>query len=260
VLYATPGSDGNVSPGLWKSTNGGVDWDQVFTPDTEVFKAVQYNLINSIAMDAHDPRHLIVSMHAHCNPPNTVVCEAESNDAGATWTLINVPLPGVNDWVAGAGAFILDASTWLFGTYSNGLWLTSDHGKSWSEVTPSGGHGATGGKVLITPFAPAPDGNYYLASMEGVLRSTDGKSWTLIPNSGGREVGFTMGDGKLYAADQFSPSYHTALQTDDMTWSPLTAPMPLTDTEGAPYLAYDSAHHILYSSNWAGGLWRMVTQ
>jgi hypothetical protein len=28
---------------------------------------------------------------------------------------------------------------------------------------------------------------------------------------------------------------------------------------GAPYLAYDAAHHILYSSNFAGGLWRVVT-
>jgi hypothetical protein len=186
------------------------------------------------------------------------VCEAESTDAGATWTVTTVPV-GVGGWVAGAGAFILDSTTWLFGTYSNGLWLTTDRGATWKNVTPSGASGATGGKTLILPFSPAPDGTYYLAAMEGVLSSKDGRAWSLIPSSGGRTVGFAMGGGHLYAADQWSLNYRTASDADPTKWSPLPIPSGLPSSLGAPFLAYDAAHHLLYSSNWAGGLWRLAT-
>ena len=30
--------------------------------------------------------------------------------------------------------------------------------------------------------------------------------------------------------------------------------------QGAPFLAYDDSHGVLYSSNFGGGLWRLVTQ
>jgi hypothetical protein len=245
--------------GMFKSTNGGVDWDQVFPPGSEVAKVVEYNLINSIGMDAHDPAHLVVSMHAVCAAPYGAVCEAETADAGATWKITTVPVPG-NGWVAGAGAFILDASTWLFGTYSLGLRLTTDHGATWSDVTPEGASGSTSGKTIILPFSPSANGNYYLAAMEGILQSTDGKAWSLIPSSGGRSVGFAMGDGHLYSADQWTATYHTAVEGSSAAWSTLPSPMPIPADQGAPYLAYDTPHHVLYSSNWAGGLWRLVTQ
>jgi hypothetical protein len=96
--------------------------------------------------------------------------------------------------------------------------------------------------------------------MEGILQSTDGKAWSLIPNSGGRSVGFAMGDGHLYSADQWTATYHTAVEGSSAAGSTLPAPMPIPADQGAPYLAYDTPHHVLYSSNWAGGLWRLVTQ
>jgi hypothetical protein len=214
-------------------------------------------LINSIAMEAANPLHLVASMHAVCSAPYGVVCEAESTNGGSTWTVTTVPVPGTN-WVAGAGAFILNATTWLFGTYSNGLWLTTDRGSTWKNVTPAKGSGAMGGKTLILPFSPAPDGTYYLSAMEGILRSSDGETWSLIPNSGGRSVGFAMGNGHLYSADQWTTNYHAALETAPTVWTSLPTPAAVPSTLGAPYLAYDAAHHLLYSSNWTGGLSRLV--
>jgi hypothetical protein len=245
------------SSGLFKSTNGGVDWDQLFPPDSEVAKVVEYNLINSIGMEARDPSHLVVSMHAKCGAPYGAICEAESTDAGATWKITTVKIPG-DSWVAGAGAFILDSSTWLFGTYSLGLWLTSDHGSTWSNVTPAGASGSTSGKTIAVPFAPSAQGNYFLAAMEGILRSTDGKTWSLLPSSGGRSVGFAMGDGHLFSADQWSNVYHRASESNLAAWTTIAPPAALPKDQGAPYLAYDSAHQVLYSSNWAGGLWRLT--
>ena len=260
VMYTTAFEGAN---GLFKSTNGGVDWDQLLPASSTVAKAVQSNLVNSVAMDPRDPRHLVIGMHANCLPPYGAVCEAESTDAGATWTVTTVPVPG-QSWAPGAGAFILSATSWLFGTYSSGLWLTTDRGTTWSNVTPSGASGSTAGKTICVPFYPNPiDGRYYLPSMEGILRSTssDGRTWSLLPNSGGRSVGFAMGGGYLYSADQWSTTYHFASQGDPTKWSTLPGqPAAALPTNlGAPYLAYDAVHHVLYSANFAGGLWRVVT-
>jgi hypothetical protein len=254
VMYTTAFMGSN---GLWKSTNGGVDWDQLFPEGSEVFEVVQYNLTNSIAMDPNDPTHLIASMHAKCGAPYLPVCLAETKDAGATWRIVNVDC-GASDWVAGAGAFILSENDWLFGSYSNGLWLTRDGGASWDNITPEGASGATGGKTLILPFYPSGQGLYYLAAMEGILRSSDGFAWSLIPNSGGRSVGLAMGDGRLFSSDQWSAVYRTALESDASNWSTIAPPEGLPSDQGAPYLAYDTERHLLYSSNWNGGLWRVV--
>jgi len=258
VMYTTAFEGAN---GLFKSTNGGVDWDQLLPQGSTVFKAVESNLINSVAMDAHDPRHLIISTHANCIAPYGPVCEAESTDAGATWTVTTVPIPG-GGWVPGAGAFILSATSWLFGSYSSGLWLTTDRGATWSNVTPQGASGSTAGKTICIPFYPNPDdGKYYLPAMEGVIRSTtaDGRTWSFLAGSAGRTVGFAMGGGHIYAADQWSTTYRFASASQPTTWSKIAPPAALPSDQVAPYLAYDAAHHVLYSSNFAAGLWRVVT-
>jgi hypothetical protein len=259
TIYATA-FDG--ADGLWKSTNGGVDWDALLPANSTVAMAVTGNLVNSVAMDASDPKHLVIGMHAACNPPYGIVCEGESTDAGATWKVTTVPV-GDDNWVPGAGAFILGPKSWLFGTYSNGLWLTQDSGATWKNVTASGAQGSTAGKTLVLPFMPNPvDGKFYLPDMNGILQSTTsaGTSWTLLPNSGGRSVGLVMGDGNLYSSDQWSTSYHVAAEANPSVWATFPAAAALASGLGAPYLAYDAGHHVLYSSNFAGGLWRVTTQ
>jgi hypothetical protein len=94
--------------------------------------------------------------------------------------------------------------------------------------------------------------------VEGIVRSTDGRTWSFIPNSNGRFVGFAAGDGRLFAADQWSTSYVTASDRDPTHWTRIPPPADLPADQGAPYLDYDTAHHILYSSNYAAGLWRVV--
>jgi len=253
----------NGSEGLWKSTNGGVDWDQLFPAGSEVAKVVFANEVSSIAMEANHPNHLIVGMHAVCAAPYGPICEAESTDGGATWTITHVPAPCTLGYCPGAGAFILDEKTWIFGTYSDGLWLTADRGTNWSNIVPNGAQGATGGKTLNQPFVPDSNGKYYLASQQGILTSSDGKAWSLIPGSGGSAVGFAIGGGRLYASDQWTLSYNSATVAAPTSWSKLPAPAapPFQSyQQGGTYLHYDEAHHILYSSNWHGGAWRMVTE
>jgi hypothetical protein len=261
VMYSSA-FDG--AQGLWKSTNSGVDWVQLFGPDSELDKVVVPPNVGSVAMDPKDPAHLVVSVHTACAAPYGFVCEAESTDAGATWKITTVQIP-TDNWAPGAGAFILGPKSWLFGSYSNGLWLTQDSGSTWKNVTPAGASGATAGKTIILPFRQNPvDNLYYLPAEEGILQSTssDGLTWSLIPNSGGRSVGLVFGSTNMYSSDQWSATYHTASLSAPTVWTTFAPPPApaLPADQGAPYLAYDSTHHILYSSNFQGGLWRTVAQ
>jgi hypothetical protein len=258
TIYATPGSNAGPGSGLLKSTNGGKDFQQLFPPSSEVASVVQYDLVSSVGMEAANPLHLVVSMHAVCAAPYGPVCEAETTDGGATWTITKVDIPGLTDWVAGAGAFILDANRWLFSTYSNGLWLTKDRGATWSNVTATGAWGSTSGKTINAPFRRSADGNFYLADETGVLQSADGEHWTLLPSSGGRTVGLASGTHRLYSSDQWSNAYHSVAFGDLGTWTTLLPPAALTADQGAPFLAFDAAHSVLYASTWAGGAWRIL--
>ncbi len=63
-----------------------------------------------------------------------------------------------------------------------------------------------------------------------------------------------MGDvvgGGVQVADEATPG----------TWTALPAPPAKFNGSilGPIYLEYDEVHHILYSSNFQGGIWRMVT-
>jgi photosystem II stability/assembly factor-like uncharacterized protein len=256
VLYVAPIYGAG---GVWKSTNGGVDWDNLVPSSSSLGQAIQYNEFDSISMDPKDHNHLVVGTHANCNGPSyTQVCEAESTDGGATWTLVFLPF--LQNWEEGGGPWVLDASSWLY-SGSSGLWLTTDHGAQWKNVTPTGVNYFACGEVETHTIPRGPDGTYYLPSEEGLIASTDGHGWSQVPGCAGRMVAFAMGGGHLYIADQWSGSYWTASDTNPScsTLSTLTQPSTLTPDGGAPYLAYDAAHHVLYSSDFAGGLWRIVT-
>lgn len=139
------------------------------------------------------------------------------------------------------------------------LYVTTDNGGTFNKATPSGTWGFSGGEVEIHPIVRASDGTYLLTSSQGIAKSSDAQSWSLIPNSGGRVVGLTKGDGKIYSSDQWSSAYHVANDTDPTRWT-VVSPPPSPGDQGAPYIDYDTAHHVLYSSNFASGVWRLVTE
>jgi hypothetical protein len=141
------------------------------------------------------------------------------------------------------------------------LWLTTDNGATWTNLSPDPSQfwAFAGGEVEIHPVPRAPDGTYFLSVKQGVVKSIDGgHSWSLIPNSGGSTVGLVIGDGYLFASDQWTANYRKAPVADTTQWQTIPPPAGLPPNQGAPYLDYDSAHHILYSSNFMGGFWRVV--
>ena len=240
--------------GLYKSTNGGVDFAQVFTADTEFAKVADQNFVNAVSMEANNHLHLVVSEHGTCKG-YTTSCEAETTDGGVTWKLTATPL----SWGEGGGLQLINATSWLWGGSEGGTgtWLTTDNGKTWKQVMPNG-KGDANGEFTIRPLVPASDHAYYIGSLDGVMRSPDGFTWSLVSTN--RVVGFAVGDTTLYAIDQWSPSFHSAAISDPMTWKTSPAPSVLPMDKGCPYLDYDAAHHVLYASCFGNALWRLVTQ
>lgn len=235
---------------LWKSTNGGVDWDPLFPVGSEVYNVV-WGYAMSVAMDPGNHKHLMAAFHDNCKAPYDPYCEAETTDAGATWRLFKLPFPG---WQEGSGPWIIDAKTSLYA--GTGLFLTTDSGASWQDVLPKGVSTFGSGEREIHTIPRGPDGTYYIASNSGVIKSADAHTWTLIPNSGGGLVSFVSADGQFITSAEYTAnSYRTAKWSDPNVWT--TFPSPPTDL-GASFLDYDGVNRVLYSSNFAAGLFRMV--
>jgi len=242
--------------GFWKSTNGGVDWDQLMEPNSEVTK-VTNNFFDSVSMDPTDHHHLILGLHSTCAAPHAKICQAETTDGGASWRIVDVSTPETN-WEEGAGPWILDANSWLYG--GGHLWLTTNRGADWTEIDPDPAqfYSFSGGEVQTRSIARGSDGAYYLTCGQGIVQSRDGgRSWSLLPGFHNRTVGLVIVGGNLFASDEWSTGYYTASENDLTHWTTIAPPAGLPSDQGAPYVDYDAAHHVLYSSNFAGGTWRL---
>jgi hypothetical protein len=134
VLYTNAGYNGAGT--LFKSINGGVDWDPAFTPD--LLQHFQFGgFVGGIRIDPADHRHLLVSMHENCTNGAAPGCVVESKDAGTSWHTID----GIwGQWGEGGTVDILDSQTWLYSvpfTQPAGVYLTTNAGMSWKHVSDS---------------------------------------------------------------------------------------------------------------------------
>ena len=230
--------------GVWKSTNGGVDWIQ--TIPEEQGQYIPSLFLNGLAMDPTDHLHLVATVHITCTGPVEGGCLPETFDGGETWHLLKGPDSG---WAEGAGPIIVDKGHLLYATRFGGLSLTTDDGKTWKKVADS----------AYPSLYTAPDGTHYVTSNNGVLKSTDLLTWTALTGAG-RTVPTAGGEKRFFVADQWSGSYFTASAIDPTEMQKVTNEGIPESAQGAPFLAYDDSHGVLYSSNFGGGLWRLVTQ
>jgi hypothetical protein len=241
VLYATTGYGGPL--GVFKSTNGGVDWAQVLS--AEAMTAMYGGFMESVAMDPTNSQHIVVSPHGACSGNIAPGCVAETTDAGATWELLG---GGVPTWVETQNLQLIDSDTWLIGQIfgDDTIWRTSDAGGSWHEVASKAG----------AAFYQEVGGTIYAAGPGGGLKSTDnGASWDNMPNSAISSV--ITGDGtNLYTGyGGYGHAYWTAPESDTSSWTNLESP----DMAGGaclPSFTYDKDHRILYSTNCGSGFWR----
>jgi hypothetical protein len=168
---------------------------------------------------------------------------AETTDQGATWKMIKMPESGFE----AAGIAVIDTKTWLFGNPFSSLMRTTDQGASWTKIANDGGY-----SIYRTA-----KGDYFLAGgANGIFHSDNGLDWTQTHTAPFYAV---VGDGQtLYASPRYCDTncYSTSPETNGKTW---TAIPTAVKGHGAVDLVYDPDHHLIYSSNETGGLWRVRT-
>ncbi|HEV8244784.1 MAG TPA: hypothetical protein VGP93_03415, partial [Polyangiaceae bacterium] len=176
--------------GAFKSSDGGVNWQQFWPPaDPELSNVVEYNFVSFVVMDPWDHDHLLVAFHASCAAPHSAACIGETKDGGESWHFID----GDPSWKGGEGQavyFLDNSQTLLFGSESNGLWRTTNGGEAWQAIVGSQvSHG-------LGQLHRASNGTFYVGVADGIQRSADGSEWALIPNSGhGIPTAGLTGDG-----------------------------------------------------------------
>jgi hypothetical protein len=261
TMYYNNGYGNN--PTVYKSIDGGVSWDPLSTDANHV---LQYNFVNSTAMDRADPKHLVVTYHESCAAPYAPNCLAESKDGGATWRQFKGP--EANGWVEVGYAAIL-GTTQLFYSSGNGGWYSGDGGATWRLTLCWSGSGCLNVNSGVFPAHVASDGVAYVGAINGGMMASRadpaatppvllGQAWTKIPSSPAAYDIFDDG-ARLYASrdDASGQPYRTAPLSNPAVWTKMDSP---NISRGSKMSAYDAAHHVLYTANNGAGIWRLVTQ
>ena len=245
--------------GLWKSTNGGVDWIQLFPPNSEFAKTVANNWASSVSIDpdrslaprGRHPRQLLGRVRSHLR----------RRVHGRRSHVATLQDSFLTSWAEQTGPYIIDASTFVFASVFDGTWLTTDHGATWNKVSGIGGSCA--GEFTHRPVWKS-GGTFYLpaCNADGIITSPDGRSWAPLAGvpGGGYPLGFAIGGGNFYVGHFNDWNYYSASIAAPRTWTKMPAPAGAgSGKQGPVFLEYDDAHHLLYSSNFTGGVWRIVT-
>jgi hypothetical protein len=163
-------------------------------------------------------------------------CFAESKDAGANWTLHF----GTPSFEAQARVYFLDkSSNWLVPSKGS-LWRTTDSGGSWTNVAnlAAGGHSA--GNIYRSRQT-----GFYIGTMQGLIHSSDGVAWELIPSSG-QWVKTILGDGdSMFGATGSLPGVLSSPEKDGNTWTMMSGSPGGAD---GCFATTDVGHHVLYVS------------
>jgi hypothetical protein len=243
ILYT---NSGYYDLGLWKSTNGGIDWIDV-TATTDGAPG----FVGDLQIDPDDPDHLIQSWHAPCNGPNgeygyedQVGCFHETTDGGATW---KGHYSTGTKWPSEVRPLLLHGSTWI--VLADEALRTTDGGETFESAFEGSLGGHSSGAL-----SRSLNGDFYIGTAGGVYKSTaasDGAEWVHGGGSWSGEVedtGTTLFMGQAQATRlQTSPS------GDGPNWASL---------EDGPLecgrVRYDSGHGLLFASCGSNGFWRYV--
>jgi hypothetical protein len=264
TVYTNSGYGTN---GLYKSTNGGVDWDEVWPPanQPDLGAAFTYNFVNTVTLQPGNHQHLLLSFHEQCKRPGVKNCIAESTNGGTSWVLHDGDPRWTSDGEGVKVVFLEDSATWLWGSQADGLWRSTNSGQSWTQIVTEGLNHLQSTQVLRLN-----DGTFLAGGLGQLWVSPKGTSegiWKSIAGTNPLPGGLTTDGTTLYMSycyyggfcSETTPHvYFTAPQGDPTQWTAMNHP-PLSQMKNGGVLGFDTTHHVLYSSNLSGGFWRVVT-
>ncbi len=181
TVYAAASNCCDISPGIVKSTDGGVTWE----PANQGIKS-----LGSIAVDPLDPATLYAA--------NGWAGAYRSSDGGLSWERIDRDSAGERiyfSWSSIAAPPAPNAAT-LYALSSGGFLKSRNRGESW-ELSNQGLPGASRyGPLVVDPDTPS---TLYLATGSGLFKSLDeGDSWASLQ--------LDLKDVRTFAIDPASPT------------------------------------------------------
>ncbi len=252
VIYVTNSYAANG--GVWKSTNGGVDWVQLQIGSSS---ALSSSFQSNVSMDAANTLHIAVTTHGAA-PGYSNGAIAESFDGGNTWPNI-VAMPAA--WGEEGGIYLVPGtsngttSTWVWGTgwADGGTFVTTNSGVTWpTQDGLSSAADALIGEHNILPLQKASNGWYYVPAKNTMLKSEDGVKWSAAWSEKNYAApspdAFAITGSTIYAGS--NQTLYSAPLNNDSNWTVMPNPPKLTSMDYFGFLAYDSAHGILYLSTW----------
>jgi hypothetical protein len=255
TLYVTQGYGANS---VWKSTNGGVDWtnvwdNNIFAEDgvTNISKDVGSDISGVYLVDSSGPDHLILYLHSYYGTlGNNGIFE--SKDGGGKWVVHKAQT--FNFQPHSDVLFSFDATTWMV-THGNAVYRTTDSAVTWNvdDGMVSGNLGRSTYIVGSTIYA----GTDYAG---GVYKSTDkGLTWTDLKAPGNKISWVVATATKLYVSnDRSDPHvYHAALANDEV-WVDDGVPGMVHGGANTPGVLFDGEHYVLVVPAERGGVWRYV--
>jgi hypothetical protein len=183
--------------------------------------AADWNLlgIESVATDPVDPERLYLATGTYTNEWAGNGAILRSTDQGRTFQRTDLPFKlGANEDGRSMGERLAidpaDPRTLYLGTRKNGLWRSTDHGVTWSQVTafPVKDGASSGVGLSFVTFGPAGSKTIYVGVADkttSLYRSTDGgATWKAVPGQPTGHLphhGVLSGDGSFYVTYTDAP-------------------------------------------------------
>jgi len=248
--------------GFWRSTNGGVDWN-----DYAVNVPGSNRGFYAPAVDPYDVKHLLMAGHL-------VDLLVESTDGGETWKLVTMD-PTMNGNTVMSINFIdtgnpaTTRTTWLaLSGAKPHTWRTTNGGAAWKEFLDLQ-HPAGESQI----YQPDASGVVFAAGLyssrgDGVFRSSDyGATWApvgprqyakLVFGTPTRVYSMYGNVACMPGGCTNNPFFQVSKLPGTVGWAPLATPKTLSQGPTMATVTTDGTYHIFVTANYGACLWRYV--